>query len=422
MTVVCGLRPVVRGLGMDRVKLIVTALAAGTAREHQEAASPAEKKAYHSLRTLVHKRLAGQGHDTQILARYEKSPDTLKRQLTEELTASKAGDDAELVGAALTLMSLADRAGFRARKYTPIPERIAELVNRAKMIAGLVAEPFGGLTAGSVTIYAAIAITVLSAGRLAAVSNGNITTAKAILYSSGVGGLALSVLLLLIPIVASVVLFALVVTVAWLIAFTRHRRVAIWTIASCAAVVGVLGLRVIPVYMYVFSLLSSLGILILGALVIGLSFLMRSGGKPRTRAEAVAEGDNINLIINGRWRPDSLLYMRIGLIAALLIGFLYSLFNASMWLPAQRVQLHDMRPFTAYVLKRDSQGVELLRDGTRLIETVSNSSIVSISLCSFSSTVGFSFLPSRINRVLNVTPPSVEQTFEKGSGYPSCPR
>jgi len=404
---------------MDRVKVIAAALAAGTAVEQKEAASPAEKEAYSNLRTLVHNRLAGQGRDTQILAQHQENPDALKTQLTEELTASKAADDAELMGAALRMMSLVDRPGFRTRKYTPIPEKMAELVDRAKWIARLVTEPFGGLTAGSVTIYAAITITILSAGRLAAVSNGNIVTAKAILYSSGVGGLALSVLLSVIPIAASAVLFVLVIVVVSLVALARHRRLEIWTVAACAAVVGVLGLRVIRVYMYAFSLLAPPGMFLLAFLLVWARSLLPGQEK---KPEAVAERESISLIIDGRWRPDFLLYIRIGLVTLLSIGFLYSLFDASMWLPTQRVQLHNTQSFTAYVLNRDDQGVELLRDRTRLIETIPHSSIASIKLCSLSSPVGFSFLPPRINRVLNVTPPSVEQTYENGYGYPLCPR
>jgi hypothetical protein len=103
---------------MDPVTLIVTALAAGAALGLKDTASAAVKDAYGSLKALVARRLAGRHDGELVLARHEEAPQAWEGPLVAELTAAGAADDAGLVTAAQTLMSLVDETGSRAGKYT----------------------------------------------------------------------------------------------------------------------------------------------------------------------------------------------------------------------------------------------------------------------------------------------------------------
>lgn len=103
---------------MDPVTLIVTALAAGAALGLKDTASSAVKDAYDSLKALVKRRLGGRRDGELILAKHEEVPETWGGPLAAELTAAGADNDADLVTAARTLMSLVDVAGSQAGKYT----------------------------------------------------------------------------------------------------------------------------------------------------------------------------------------------------------------------------------------------------------------------------------------------------------------
>ena len=100
---------------MDPVTLIVTALAAGAATGMTESAV---KDAYMSLLALVRKRLAGRPDAELVLARHETSPETWQAPLVAVLEEAGVVHDTDLVVAAQALMSLMDKAGARAGKYT----------------------------------------------------------------------------------------------------------------------------------------------------------------------------------------------------------------------------------------------------------------------------------------------------------------
>jgi RIP homotypic interaction motif len=102
---------------MDPITVIVTALATGAASAVQDGASAAVKDAYGRLRALVRKRFAGRGDGELVLARHEGAPQTWEAPLVAELSAAGAADDANLVAAAQTLLSLVDEAGSRSGKY-----------------------------------------------------------------------------------------------------------------------------------------------------------------------------------------------------------------------------------------------------------------------------------------------------------------
>ena len=103
---------------MDPITLIVTALAAGAALGVTDTASSAVMDAYAGLKALVGKRFAGRPDAELVLTKYEKAPETWQAPLMAELAEAEAARDRDLVAAAETLMSLVDRAGARAGKYT----------------------------------------------------------------------------------------------------------------------------------------------------------------------------------------------------------------------------------------------------------------------------------------------------------------
>jgi long-subunit fatty acid transport protein len=103
---------------MDPVTLIVAALAAGAATGMTESAASAVKDAYRSLLALVRKRLAGRPDAELVLARHVTSPETWQAPLAAMLGEASAEHDGDLVTAAQALMSLMDKAGARAGKYT----------------------------------------------------------------------------------------------------------------------------------------------------------------------------------------------------------------------------------------------------------------------------------------------------------------
>ena len=106
------------GIRMDPITLIVTALTAGAALGATESASSAVKEACAGLRALVKRRFAGRPAAELVLTKHENAPETWQAPLAAELGEADAGQDPDLVAAAQALMSLVDKAGARAGKYT----------------------------------------------------------------------------------------------------------------------------------------------------------------------------------------------------------------------------------------------------------------------------------------------------------------
>ncbi len=112
---------------VESVELVVAALAAGAAAGTKETGSTAVKDAYAGVKSLA----------VRVLRRTEPVPaevvelveadavaltgdgsDTVgRRELTAALTAAGAGDDEELVAAALKVLELTDPGGAQAGKY-----------------------------------------------------------------------------------------------------------------------------------------------------------------------------------------------------------------------------------------------------------------------------------------------------------------
>lgn len=106
---------------MDPVTLIVTALAtgasAGAVSALQDDVKEKSRTAYAKLRGLVKKRIAGRPDAELALEHHETAPQKWESMLTAELAEAGAGDDAELVAAAQTLMELMDSEVAKSGKY-----------------------------------------------------------------------------------------------------------------------------------------------------------------------------------------------------------------------------------------------------------------------------------------------------------------
>lgn len=104
---------------MDRVTLIVTALAAAGASRAQGDASEAVRAAHARLREAVRERLVSRPDGELALARYEADPQMAQEHLAAELARANAdaADNAGLAEAAREVMKLLDLAGTRAGKY-----------------------------------------------------------------------------------------------------------------------------------------------------------------------------------------------------------------------------------------------------------------------------------------------------------------
>ena len=102
---------------MDRVALILTALAAGAGLGLKDAASSAVTDAYNGLKALVLRKLASRADGALVLDRHEQAPQVWDKPLAEELTAAGAASDQDLVTAAQAVMRLVDAAGSAAGKY-----------------------------------------------------------------------------------------------------------------------------------------------------------------------------------------------------------------------------------------------------------------------------------------------------------------
>ncbi|RSN60634.1 hypothetical protein DMH01_15180 [Amycolatopsis sp. WAC 04182] len=112
---------------IESVELVVAALAAGAAAGAGETASAAVKDAYTGLKSLASRALRrAKAVPAEVVEMVESDAVTLtedetrtagRRELTAALTAAGAGDDEELVAAALKVLELTDPEGTRAGKY-----------------------------------------------------------------------------------------------------------------------------------------------------------------------------------------------------------------------------------------------------------------------------------------------------------------
>lgn len=98
---------------MTGVELIVAALAvAGTA-----GLTSGVQDAYAGLKGLLTRRLAGRDRAVRALEAEETEPGVWRARLADDLTASGAATDTEILAAARRLLALADPAGSQAGKY-----------------------------------------------------------------------------------------------------------------------------------------------------------------------------------------------------------------------------------------------------------------------------------------------------------------
>lgn len=100
---------------MDPVTLVQVALAAGAGAGIKDTTSLAIKDAYEGLKAKVKGRFAGHPDAELVLVKHEEAPDEWQQPLSDHLAA--VGVDAEIVGAAQSLMALIDATGTRAGKY-----------------------------------------------------------------------------------------------------------------------------------------------------------------------------------------------------------------------------------------------------------------------------------------------------------------
>lgn len=91
---------------MDPVTMIVTALAMGAASGAPSVGAQAIKDAYAGLKTLIVRRFGNKPDAQKAVEDLEKKPESAGRKATaeEELKDAGAGDDAEIIAAAQTLM------------------------------------------------------------------------------------------------------------------------------------------------------------------------------------------------------------------------------------------------------------------------------------------------------------------------------
>lgn len=106
---------------MEPITLILTALAtgasAGALDTLKDDVKDKAKTTYAKLHGLVKQRFRGNASAELVLSEHHADPETYAAPLAKKLTEAEAGDDAELVATARTLMELLDQAGARSGKY-----------------------------------------------------------------------------------------------------------------------------------------------------------------------------------------------------------------------------------------------------------------------------------------------------------------
>ncbi|MFC8451074.1 hypothetical protein [Kitasatospora sp. NPDC057223] len=117
---------------MSGVELVVAALAAGTSAGLTDTVSSAVRDAYGALRAAALRRLPGGG--AELLDAEQVEPDVWEARLREELTASGADRDRELLALAENLLALLGSGGkyrvdARGAKGVQIGDHNTQTVN-----------------------------------------------------------------------------------------------------------------------------------------------------------------------------------------------------------------------------------------------------------------------------------------------------
>jgi hypothetical protein len=102
---------------MDPITMIISALAAGAASAASDTAAQAVRDAYGGLKELLHRKFGPSDAGNTALAEHEKSPETWKAPLEQQLRAADAGSDEAIIEAAKRLLALEDPEGTRQGKY-----------------------------------------------------------------------------------------------------------------------------------------------------------------------------------------------------------------------------------------------------------------------------------------------------------------
>ncbi|WP_367127427.1 hypothetical protein [Saccharothrix sp. HUAS TT1] len=112
---------------IESVELVVAALAAGAAAGAGETASAAVRDAYSAVKTLALRVLRRAGsvppavvavvESDAVTAVDDENGTEQRRELAAALTAADAGEDEQLLAAALKVLELSDPAGSQAGKY-----------------------------------------------------------------------------------------------------------------------------------------------------------------------------------------------------------------------------------------------------------------------------------------------------------------
>jgi hypothetical protein len=101
---------------MDEISVVVGALMAGAAKGLTDSAQAALTGAYAALRDRLVRLLSRRGRG-EVVDRFEADPEGGEVELREELAASGAAVDPEVIEAARRVWALVDPAGAGAGKY-----------------------------------------------------------------------------------------------------------------------------------------------------------------------------------------------------------------------------------------------------------------------------------------------------------------
>jgi hypothetical protein len=104
-----------RVVSMDPVTLIVAALVAGVSSGVGDVAASGVRDAYEGLKGLLVRRLAGDEHETATVEEHVADPETHEELLAEEIRATGADQDAEILAAAEDVLRRADAAGVETK-------------------------------------------------------------------------------------------------------------------------------------------------------------------------------------------------------------------------------------------------------------------------------------------------------------------
>lgn len=104
-----------RGIAMDPVSLVITALATGASVALKDTATEAVKDAYAAFKAFIKRRLGDKPDADLIVEKHEQAPDVWEKPLNAEL--AEVGVDDEMVEAAQALLAKVDPAGSAANKY-----------------------------------------------------------------------------------------------------------------------------------------------------------------------------------------------------------------------------------------------------------------------------------------------------------------